>query len=108
MRRRPPKSTRTDTLFPYTTLSRSKADEGAREIDCGRVAVGADARLVRRGRGRREQRAAGHGPPDSFADAHAHTERKLQPVVAPGLRQAGDRRMVTVPERRRDGQPVEL
>src|SRR3546814_2268057 len=26
MRRRPPRSTRTDTLFPYTTLFRSKAD----------------------------------------------------------------------------------
>src|SRR3546814_9669862 len=26
MRRRPPRSTRTDTLFPYTTLSRSPCD----------------------------------------------------------------------------------
>src|SRR3546814_20479249 len=29
MIRRPPRSTRTDTLFPYTTLFRSKADEWA-------------------------------------------------------------------------------
>src|SRR3546814_10355914 len=30
MRRRPPRSTRTDTLFPYTTLFRSRrADQGA-------------------------------------------------------------------------------
>src|SRR3546814_12899001 len=29
MLRRPPRSTRTDTLFPYTTLFRSKSDEGA-------------------------------------------------------------------------------
>src|SRR3546814_4561616 len=28
MRRRPPRSTRTDTLFPYTTLFRPKAAEG--------------------------------------------------------------------------------
>src|SRR3546814_2606290 len=28
MRRRPPRSTRTDTLFPYTTLFRSRADAG--------------------------------------------------------------------------------
>src|SRR3546814_9645122 len=27
MRRRPPRSTRTDTLFPYTTLFRSKRDD---------------------------------------------------------------------------------
>src|SRR3546814_17286603 len=29
MIRRPPRSTRTDTLFPYTTLFRSLADEGS-------------------------------------------------------------------------------
>src|SRR3546814_11980786 len=29
MRRRPPRSTRTDTLFPYTTLFRSHAGNGA-------------------------------------------------------------------------------
>src|SRR3546814_14348024 len=29
MRRRPPRSTRTDTLFPYTTLFRSHADQRA-------------------------------------------------------------------------------
>src|SRR3546814_2899011 len=29
MIRRPPRSTRTDTLFPYTTLFRSKAERGA-------------------------------------------------------------------------------
>src|SRR3546814_6708292 len=37
MRRRPPRSTRTDTLFPYTTLFRSVADavfaEVTRQID---------------------------------------------------------------------------
>src|SRR3546814_5758651 len=31
MIRRPPRSTRTDTLFPYTTLFRSNAQEG---LDC--------------------------------------------------------------------------
>src|SRR3546814_3520178 len=30
MRRRPPRSTRTDTLFPYTTLFRSAVDAAAR------------------------------------------------------------------------------
>src|SRR3546814_14091596 len=28
MRRRPPRSTRTDTLFPYTTLFRSPSEQG--------------------------------------------------------------------------------
>src|SRR3546814_1374512 len=33
MIRRPPRSTRTDTLFPYTTLFRSGADQGVRVGD---------------------------------------------------------------------------
>src|SRR3546814_19158385 len=35
MTRRPPRSTRTDTLFPYTTLFRSKASTGAWTWDDG-------------------------------------------------------------------------
>src|SRR3546814_3471130 len=38
MIRRPPRSTRTDTLFPYTTLFRSGGDE----IQCVRVAAVGD------------------------------------------------------------------
>src|SRR3546814_8097621 len=60
MRRRPPRSTRTDTLFPDTTLFRSAADDGAdREVqlspplDVGEVTEGAAHRdagaLVRLG-----------------------------------------------------------
>src|SRR3546814_6152836 len=37
MIRRPPRSTRTDTLFPYTTLSRSAAKSGA-IADLGQIA----------------------------------------------------------------------
>src|SRR3546814_2595818 len=33
MIRRPPRSTRTDTLFPYTTLFRSKCDQDAKSKD---------------------------------------------------------------------------
>src|SRR3546814_14222006 len=33
MIRRPPRSTRTDTLFPYTTLFRSKGEHGGRGQD---------------------------------------------------------------------------
>src|SRR3546814_8758502 len=42
MIRRPPRSTRTDTLFPYTTLFRSGQRQGLRVIFArGKVAVGA-------------------------------------------------------------------
>src|SRR3546814_3530418 len=33
MIRRPPRSTRTDTLFPYTTLFRSVADGGSNSVE---------------------------------------------------------------------------
>src|SRR3546814_6545449 len=40
MRRRPPRSTRTDTLFPYTTLFRSMAAiEAVRQLGYARVCV---------------------------------------------------------------------
>src|SRR3546814_11283669 len=35
MIRRPPRSTRTDTLFPYTTLFRSRPPSDARSHPCG-------------------------------------------------------------------------
>src|SRR3546814_8302644 len=40
MRRRPPRSTRTDTLFPYTTLFRSAFDGWLAESDGNRAAYG--------------------------------------------------------------------
>src|SRR3546814_1214845 len=39
MRRRPPRSTRTDTLFPYTTLFRSGDVERAQEVRAAGVDV---------------------------------------------------------------------
>src|SRR3546814_2133786 len=39
MIRRPPRSTRTDTLFPYTTLFRSLRERGLREPDRGQVLI---------------------------------------------------------------------
>src|SRR3546814_10405836 len=55
MLRRPPRSTRTDTLFPYTTLFRSRSDR------CRREARGSADRTISYGgvfRGRRRE------PPD--------------------------------------------
>src|SRR3546814_1641698 len=46
MIRRPPRSTRTDTLFPYTTLFRSRAfrRRGAAQCQCPWTAMHVDAR----------------------------------------------------------------
>src|SRR3546814_14815680 len=51
MIRRPPRSTRTDTLFPYTTLFRSQGIPGEFRIAAGFLGIEGDA----------DQRAAGHG-----------------------------------------------
>src|SRR3546814_4966149 len=62
MIRRPPRSTRPDTLFPYTTLCRSSRPGGRwalRAVACPALDVAGGERAGRRGRlGRRH---AGHG-----------------------------------------------
>src|SRR3546814_3457516 len=66
MIRRPPRSTRTDTLFPYTTLFRSPVDRGdgwrARGAVAERRAASPDPALHRRGRSsdRRGRRSEEH------------------------------------------------
>src|SRR3546814_3183576 len=75
MIRRPPRSTRTDTLFPYTTLFRSRyvgrsQSDGIRDLDDqaadrdrpdGRSAVGAGQELDWSGLRRRRCRQVGRG-----------------------------------------------
>src|SRR3546814_2881156 len=73
MIRRQPRSTRTDTLFPYTTLSRSRPDDVARIAD---HAIGAHRQRVHAGWrriggiGRRRGAAdrAGDPPDDAGGD----------------------------------------
>src|SRR3546814_15580398 len=51
MIRRPPRSTRTDTLFPYTTLFRSRAAQGQvgdRAVSDGTPRLRSSGRVVRR------------------------------------------------------------
>src|SRR3546814_14262148 len=56
MIRRPPRSTRTDTLFPYTTLFRSR--EEGREEGIGKEGIGKEGREEGR-EGRQESRQEG-------------------------------------------------
>src|SRR3546814_4131671 len=53
MIRRPPRSTRTDTLFPYTTLFRSPSDRGRR------------AQLLQKGAGQSQTQPV-HGMPNGI------------------------------------------
>src|SRR3546814_12251019 len=50
MIRRPPRSTRTDTLFPYTTLFRSEEDAPIAPLDRLRYDLSDECRLARTGR----------------------------------------------------------
>src|SRR3546814_8080276 len=105
MIRRPPRSTRTDTLFPYTTLFRSVSRRGLRahgawrQVD--RVLVAGCNRMGRRVRGcrrpfrpcrrRRAQRAVGPGyAPAALFAAKSRRGRSLdlqgQGESLPGFR----------------------
>src|SRR3546814_13006530 len=68
MIRRPPRSTRTDTLFPYTTLFRSEADHLAQVALQGVARIGREGRVVdRRAVGDHHQDAALLGARDQAA-----------------------------------------
>src|SRR3546814_3058595 len=69
MLRRPPRSTRTDTLFPYTTLFRS--DDGG---DHGRVAGSGGCRVRRTRRG--------HDHPRAYPSAGGASTRNRRPPAA--------------------------
>src|SRR3546814_17072134 len=84
MIRRPPRSTRTDTLFPYTTLFRSHRNRhriaAAGEADAA-VGRAGDARL---GRARAEQglaaRVGGVGEVDEIVDDRAQLHRDRRAI----------------------------
>src|SRR3546814_13301907 len=61
MIRRPPRSTRTDTLFPYTTLFRSKAPPDRVAAECG-VGQPVKAEADRKHRQRQDDERRHHRP----------------------------------------------
>src|SRR3546814_1505878 len=73
MIRRPPRSTRTDTLFPYTTLFRSGDDLAARALEeiGERVEGGVERRVSAR-----ERRA--RGPGEEKQDKQSEGDRQLR------------------------------
>src|SRR3546814_18967768 len=100
MRRRPPRTTRTDTLFPYTTLFRSQPS-GVFWPSLFRHG-GADS--LQRGVIRQMSK---HGPPVYCEDASRRVEGKAQPetleyLIAVGHQQ-GQVGCLRRTEERRDG-----
>src|SRR3546814_16685165 len=74
MLRRPPRSTRTDTLFPYTTLFRSAPQAGAQPVRPCAFGVGVEADVFR------PWTACGAG--GTAIDAGRHDACEEQPVGA--------------------------
>src|SRR3546814_9497672 len=86
MIRRPPRSTRTDTLFPYTTLFRSRRPGPGRRVADGPRGLpppagrrAGDCRTAGAGAGRRGP-AAGLQPADQSARSEEHTS-ELQSLM---------------------------
>src|SRR3546814_14991608 len=85
MTRRPPRSTRTDTLFPYTTLFRARLRQRRRLLSrCDAAAVVAALQHVQL-RDQGAARAAGrafprrHGPPGHHGPLDGRARRPPQP-----------------------------
>src|SRR3546814_10648489 len=87
MIRRPPRSTRTDTLFPYTTLFRSKILEGKAEsvtVTPDNLAEFSGVQKYRHGMGDREdQVGAVTGLPWTEARSEEHTSEIQSPMRTP-------------------------
>src|SRR3546814_13666072 len=79
MIRRPPRATRTDTLFPYTTLFRSRAGLGAdRACGPGGLARGAGTEGVRPAVGGAGPEHPDHGSNLTGASKAARRETRLR------------------------------
>src|SRR3546814_15434148 len=88
MKRRPPRSTRTDTLFPYTTLFRSLVGEAEpqqqdqhqrrRTVMLGKKAAGQRQHCAQRGAGiESAKRGEGRGQQLLGAGIHRSEERRV-------------------------------
>src|SRR3546814_2456322 len=86
MIRRPPRSKRTDTLFPYTTLFRSFDRERALRDVRGMLEDRAIARRERRGE-------EAHHLPQRIVPRHDREDDPDRFIGEEGARQAGDRRI---------------
>src|SRR3546814_7036523 len=81
MIRRPPRSTRTDTLFPYTTLFRSREVEIEHIFGVAHILLGRDRRGRRRdlgGRGLGGRRGRRRGRRRGFGDFRRRLYRRSE------------------------------
>src|SRR6056297_3630408 len=110
MIRRPPRSTRTDTLFPYTTLFRSRGEAGARTLPRPPLGHGQNPRLFQGGWRIAPRDRAGRfarAGPDDGVDGRGSVARNrgdrlrdlLQPQPREAMAERGDGRTPTTSDR---------
>src|SRR3546814_18269611 len=107
MIRRPPRSTRTDTLFPYTTLFRLAlhAEPGRVERHHHGLCLRAAGRPP--SRRRLDHRALGHAPAVGSALHRGAGDRcSAHPATAPRQRWSGGARRIAAPPRAGDRKTV--
>src|SRR3546814_15540988 len=93
MIRRPPRSTRTDTLFPYTTLFRSVVRHEAVGIDDGGAVLALADIAAERERLAKRQPAL---PGEALLDDAAPEDQDIDPRILPssgGVPRHGERRL---------------
>src|SRR3546814_12081752 len=101
MIRRPPRSTRTDTLFPYTTLFRSLFGSPPPTLETHRYGTKEDARGDRAGAGRRGGGADLRAQP-AIGAVHARRRGRR------GARATPSRSATAAADRRRDRKSTRL
>src|SRR3546814_2354166 len=86
MVRRPPRSSRTDTLFPYTTLFRSECEAGARDAAAppGRTRLGHGSELRSPQGAGRQPRRGRQVPRQRRADQHGRWRLTSSRSASPG------------------------
>src|SRR3546814_13192033 len=100
MRRRPPRSTRTDTLFPYTTLFRSREALPGHHLREGDVVEGGDGHHDQRREEKAEEQQnveADHQLPDRLRAHRAISPRltlKRRMIASTKTRQRSEERRV--------------
>src|SRR3546814_12788169 len=96
MIRRPPRSTRTDTLFPYTTLFRSKREaEDAAQAERDRIQREHEEALAAERRRAEEAEAAAQAERDRIAKEEADRKAEADRIAAEQAKRAADQKHKT-------------
>src|SRR3546814_18429280 len=105
MIRRPPRSTRTDTLFPYTTLFRSDEAEAGRGEEHPQQELPDRPATRDAGDEHADERRPGHPPAPEEQCPRTEPIRRLVGVDVTGAGEEGDQMMANIYQERPQEEP---